>query len=79
MDRAIHIGALVERSRGTIKTMVICHTGIGTSQLLSARLKKSFLELDLVGIRSSTVLEDEDLSDIDLIISTVPIRTEILF
>lgn len=73
---AMHIGAAVERNREKIKTMVICHTGIGTSQLLSARLKKSFLELDLVGIRSSTVLEDEDLSDIDLIISTVPIRTE---
>lgn len=73
---AMHIGAAVERNREKIKTMVICHTGIGTSQLLSARLKKSFSELDLMGIRSSTVIEDEDLSDIDLIISTVPIRTE---
>lgn len=73
---AMHIGAAVERNREKIKTLVICHTGIGTSQLLSARLKKSFSELDLVGIRSSTVIEDEDLSDIDLIISTVPIRTE---
>lgn len=72
---AMHIGAAVERNREKIKTMVICHTGIGTSQLLTARLKKSFSELDLVGIRSSIVIEDRDLNDVDLIISTVPIRT----
>lgn len=73
---AMHIGAAVERNKEKIKTIVICHTGIGTSQLLYTRLKKGFAELELVGIRSSTVLRDEDLKDIDLIISTVPVKTE---
>lgn len=76
---AMHIGAAVERNKQKIKTMVVCHTGIGTSQLLFTRLKKSFIELDLIGVRSSIVLEEKDLSDVELIISTVPLRTKITY
>ncbi|SET17818.1 BglG family transcription antiterminator [Anaerobranca gottschalkii] len=72
---AMHIGAAVERNSKKIKVMVVCHTGIGTSQFLYERLKKSFPELELVGICSSTIIQDKELSDIDLIISTVPVRT----
>lgn len=71
---AIHIGAAVERNKKRIRCLVVCHTGIGTSQLLLAKLERRFKELEIVGVRSSTKLNTYKLKDIDLIISTVPIQ-----
>ena len=73
---ALHIGAALERVRGKIKTLVICHSGIGTSQLLSARLRRTFKELEIIGITSSIRIEDELLNQADIILTTVPVRLE---
>ncbi len=73
---ALHIGAALERVRGKIKTLVICHSGIGTSQLLSARLRRTFKELDIIGITSSVSIESDLLREADLILTTVPVRLE---
>ncbi|NMM65915.1 transcription antiterminator [Clostridium sp. P21] len=70
---AIHIGAAAERNRKTIKTLVICHSGIGTSQLVSARLERSFKEIETIGIVSYVDIKKELLDKAEMIISTVPI------
>lgn len=73
---ALHIGAALERVRGKIKTLVICHSGIGTSQLLSARLRRTFKELDIIGITSSVSIRSDLLREADMILTTVPVRLE---
>ncbi|MEW8973425.1 MAG: PRD domain-containing protein [Tissierellaceae bacterium] len=59
-----------------IKTVVICHSGYGTSQLLATRLEKSFSNIEVVDIISSNFINNIDLSKIDLIVSTVPLDIE---
>lgn len=73
---ALHIGAAVERNKKQIKTLIVCHSGIGTSQLLSARIKRCFKEIEIVDIVASTKITDNLLHSCDLIISTVPITIE---
>jgi activator of the mannose operon (transcriptional antiterminator) len=70
---AMHIGAAAERNRKTIKTLVICHSGIGTSQLVSAVLERTFKEIETIGIVSSVDIRKELLDTAEMIISTVPI------
>lgn len=70
---AIHIGAAAERNKRTIKTLVVCHSGIGTSQLVSARLERSFKEIETIGIVSYVDIEKDMLDKAEMIISTVPI------
>lgn len=72
---ALHLGAAVERNKSLIKILLVCTSGIGTSQLLAARLKKSFRELEIIDIISSMALEEKSLEGIDMIISTVPVRS----
>lgn len=71
---ALHIAAAVERQMKPLKTIVICSSGIGTSQLLVARLEKRIRNIEIKGVMSVVdyyQLKDED---IDLIISTIPIE-----
>jgi activator of the mannose operon (transcriptional antiterminator) len=69
----LHLAAAVERNVKKIKTLVVCHSGIGTSQLLSERLQRSFKEIEIIGIVSSTALRGEILENTQIIISTVPL------
>lgn len=69
----LHLAAAVERNVRKIKTLVVCHSGIGTSQLLSERLKRSFKEIEIIGIVSSAALKGQILEDTQIIISTVPL------
>jgi len=74
---ALHIGASVERNKSLIRVLVVCASGIGTSQLLAARLKKCFRQLEIVDIISFIALEEKSLENIDIIISTVPIKASV--
>lgn len=69
----LHLAAAVERNVKKIKTLVVCHSGIGTSQLLSERLQRSFREIEIIGILSSTALKDQIPENTQIIISTVPL------
>lgn len=69
----LHLAAAVERNVKKIKTLVVCHSGIGTSQLLSERLQRSFREIEIIGIVSSTALKDQIPENTQIIISTVPL------
>lgn len=71
---AMHIGAAVERNKKPLKTLVVCTSGIGTSQLLAAKLTKSFRQIKVEDVVSSLALKDMDIDFYDLIISTVPVE-----
>lgn len=73
---ALHIATAIERNRKPLRVVVVCSSGIGTSQLLALKIKKHFSDLYIVDIKSSLSIIDEDLQDIDLIISTVETNTK---
>lgn len=58
-----------------VKAYVICTTGIGTSGIISTKIKNSIPEIEIVGLASNsdikTILQKQP--NIDLLISTVPI------
>lgn len=70
---AIHIGAALERLSTKTKAIVVCSTGMGTSQLVVSRLENRIKNLEIVGISSYHDIYKFDTADFDLIISTIPI------
>lgn len=74
---AIHIGSSIERkskSRSTdLNIVLICGSGIGTSQLLKTRIESYYPELNIVEVLSLSKLEPGyfEENDLDLIISTI--------
>lgn len=75
---AMHLVAAMERlgSLEWVRTraLVICSMGISTAWLLVSRIRAEFPQLQIVGVKSSLELSTaRDFSDIDLVISTIPI------
>jgi activator of the mannose operon (transcriptional antiterminator) len=62
-----------------IKTLIMCTTGIGTSELLKAKVSKKFPELEIVDVVASrnTQMIKEKYSDAELILSTVHMKEEV--
>ncbi|MDR4949834.1 BglG family transcription antiterminator [Neobacillus cucumis] len=62
-----------------IKTLIMCTTGIGTSELLKAKVSKKFPELEIVDIVASrnTQMLKEEYREAELILSTVHIKEEV--
>ncbi|MDD4370027.1 MAG: BglG family transcription antiterminator [Anaerostipes sp.] len=72
----VHICAAIERNkneRASYSVVIVCNGGIGTSQLLLARLKKYF-HFRVVNIIPAHDLQNVDLEDVDIVISTVAIQ-----
>lgn len=63
----------VERLSMKKRIIVVCQSGFGTSQLLTIRIKKLFPQLEVISAISVSMLEKQNLDDINFIISTVPI------
>ncbi|MDR3596892.1 fructose PTS transporter subunit IIA [Clostridium sp.] len=55
------------------RVLVVCHSGYGTSKLLSTRLKRYFPEFEIIESISANRLMSRNLDDIDFVISTVPL------
>ncbi|SFC81995.1 transcriptional antiterminator, BglG family [Bacillus sp. OV322] len=77
----LHFGSalLLREEHITISSLVVCPTGIGTSKMLASRIKKEFIEIDSVDVKTIKEIQHADLSQYDLIISTVRLpflRTE---
>lgn len=70
---ALHIGASVERAKKPFKALVVCTSGIGTSQLLAARLGRCFRQIEIKDVLSVAIIKESVTADVDFIISTVPI------
>jgi lichenan operon transcriptional antiterminator len=74
----MHFGAAFERRRGTSgkKVCIICHYGIGTSQLLAEKLKQRISNINIVGTYPVRYLDIALKTDIDFIVSTVKLDTK---
>lgn len=75
---ALHIELALERQKKkkekVPRCIIVCASGEGTAQLLYYKLKNTFGDkLDIVGTSEYYNLQNLDFSDIDFIISTVPI------
>ncbi|WKF85886.1 BglG family transcription antiterminator [Lacticaseibacillus pantheris] len=74
---ALHIEAYLERQRTDeqqIRVALVCSTGLGSAQLLAAKVRRSFPSLKIAGVWSLGEFQSSSLSGIDLIISTIKIQ-----
>lgn len=75
----LHFCGALERadsiqSNKEIRAVVVCTTGLGTSVLLKAKLQSKInLNIKVVGVYALYQLDDIEFTDVDIIISTVPL------
>lgn len=72
----VHICATIERNKNeTVRysVVLVCNGGIGTSQLLLARLEK-FFHLDVIDIIPAHDIENMNMDDVDAVISTISLE-----
>ena len=67
----IHLAAALERTKQPLKTILVCHGGSGASNLLSRKLTAQLSEIEIVSQESFLSIQNADLSEIDLIITTI--------
>lgn len=75
---ALHFEAYKERSRSfpdQIRVVLVCSTGLGSSRLLAARIKKYFPMITIEKILSVQALMETEV-DVDLVISTIYLELE---
>lgn len=70
----LHIAAALEREKRKKNVVVVCHSGVGTSSILRARLIQYEKEINILAVLSSHQLEEYDCSNVDFIISTVSVK-----
>lgn len=77
---AMHMAAALEENirRKNLSVVIACPTGIGTSRLLAANVKKEFDNLDIKNVISAININTEKLKEqgIDFIISTVDLSVD---
>lgn len=67
----LHIALSIENSRSKINTVVVCSSGIGTSQLVASKLTKKFGNINITHILPFNLLDEEIIEQSDLIVTTV--------
>lgn len=70
----LHFGSalVMKEEEISIKALVVCPTGIGTSKMLASRMKKEITEIDSIEISSmKDIQQQKNLKGFDVIISTV--------
>lgn len=70
---ALHFAASLERDiiNNSLRAVIVCSSGVGTAELLKTRIAKKFQNIVIQGIYPAYILDSLELSDIDLVISTV--------
>ena len=65
---------LLSRKRKRIKVILLCGSGVGTSQLLNAKLSNIYPEFDIIEAYSIYEIDEDELMkmNVDIVISTVP-------
>lgn len=71
---AIHIGGAVSRRRRQIIAVVICASGIGTSQLIAGKIERQIPEITIKDVLPYSKLNEDILEKADIIISTVSVQ-----
>lgn len=69
----MYFQAAIERARMNRKILIVCQMGIATSELLVNRIKNALPSLDTFEVASVPELEDTNLEQYDLIISTIKV------
>ena len=79
----LHFGAALERNESVqsnrkLRAVLVCSSGVGTTNLLASKLRKEFSEIKICNVFSVIKLENNevDLNNIDLIITTIPIDVD---
>ncbi|KZZ83485.1 BglG family transcription antiterminator [Bacillus sp. SJS] len=69
----LHFGSALElrKEELSIRALVVCPTGIGTSKMLASRIKKEMAEISSIEVASLKEIQEIDLQKFDLVISTV--------
>jgi|SRR5690625_2918422 len=79
---ALHLEAAREKAKGTSpqrkKCLIVCASGLGSAQLLFYKIENELgHRIHVVGTTEYYNLSNENLEDIDFIISTIPIEQEL--
>jgi len=76
----IYLGAAIERKKARLlkkmRVILVCENGMGTSQLLSIMLKNRMPYLEIQQIVSVHDLNQQNLNELDLIISTISLEIQ---
>ena len=79
---ALYIQASIERNKDInnddIRVVIVCATGVATSQLVSAKLKNIFPDIKIIEILSVMEFYSRELDGIDFIISTVHLTPNVV-
>lgn len=70
----IHFQAAIERAMQQKNVIIVCPEGIGFSRLIAHRIERFVSSVSIVDIVSLNQLKHMNLDNIDLVISTVPIK-----
>lgn len=73
----IHISAALERRKKKevdFRVVIVCNGGVGTSQLLLAKMKNRF-DFHIVDVVSAHDLKKNHYEDLDMIVSTIPLKS----
>ncbi|MEX2783835.1 transcription antiterminator [Streptococcus sp. H49] len=75
----LYFARFVEEASKPIKTLVMCSSGIGTSDLLRAKLEKQFAELEILNVIGYRQLDSlkETYPDAELLISTIALGKDL--
>ncbi|MFV0380795.1 MAG: BglG family transcription antiterminator [Breznakia sp.] len=73
---ALHLAAALDRFKKPLKAILVCHSGIGASNLLTQKIMKHIPEIKIVEQESFISIYENSLKDIDLIITTVDLHLQ---
>lgn len=74
---AIHLAAALERNKRPLKTILVCHGGIGAIKLLKRKLIPQIPEIEIIAQESFLTIQNTDLSQAELILSTLDLNLNI--
>lgn len=70
----IHFQGAIDRASKNKKILIVCPTGIGTSELIANRMRRILFPQDILEVVSLRTFYQRDLSNVDLVISPVKIN-----
>ena len=75
----LYFARMIETNQLPIRTLIMCTTGIGTSELLRVKVEKKFPELQIVEIIATRNIKKslKDYSDIELILTTIHLQEKV--
>lgn len=70
----LHLAASLERMKKPLRCIVVCHGGMGASNLLVEKLTSQLVEIEIVSQETFFSIYECDFHSIDLIISTMKLK-----